>query len=331
MMKRNFFKSIIIVAICGTCLYAADEPIHPALPDVTIRGYIQAGYTAIQNDVEVSTDTFRIRRARLSITIKALPRVSGYIQGEMKDGEIEDVYIIYNAFPWLGIRLGRQKIPVSAEGNIREEELDFIEYSTMVDELIMQSPGNRDVGLKLVSKGSFWDGSGMISNGSGSTLEDDDEHKAFSGRIVFFKEHIRIGGSGYRSKGKNNQNTRYEKTIRYGGEIQLGDEAGFLKVEYLYGKDGNRKMDGWTVAGDTALPFVSPLVYRSLPLRFLVRFEQWDPDKDARDDKESYITFGLGYIVSGQVRCDVNYTLVQEEAETQISNNRFNAQVQLKF
>ncbi|MFH1379179.1 MAG: porin [bacterium] len=326
---KKFYSFCIIILLTGVHVYGEEDQ-DRMIPDIQVSGYVQGVYASIHNDVQINTDTFKVNRARLGVHIEISSAITGFVSTELTGSELADAFISYVPYAWIGLRCGQMKIPLTYEARQSEPELDFIEYSRPVQELVISSPGLRDAGAQILSNGSFWDAVCMISNGSGANTEDQDEHKAFSGRASVCKDHMSIGGSLYRTKRLHVTGVE-ENIVRYAGEIQIGDETGFLRSEYILGKEGKIKKDGLVITGDTGMPFVSPMAYHMIPLRFMIRFEQWDPNTKIDDDAESLVVFGLRYPVNRLVRVDINYTIVQEETEAQIKNNRFAVQGQLRF
>jgi hypothetical protein len=301
------------------------------VPKIQMGGYLQSGYESVRNDVAVATDTFSLRRARVNITVEVSSVCAGFIEGDLIDSEVKDAHVSYNALPYLTARIGRQRVPVGLDSAVPESAFYFIEYAKVFEELLVNTIGMRDTGVMLITTGAWWDGRVFASNGSDSVSRDANEHKAYSGRAHVAIGAIKIGGAAYGARGSADGSQTDRDIRRYNAFLQFGDEAGFMKAEYLLGSDGSLARNGWVVTGDTGIPFISPVLCRNIPLRVLLRFEQWDPDTDIADDGEARAVFGAAYRFNQYVRGDVNYTIVREEAQQQIDNDRFNAQLTFCF
>ncbi|MBD3272545.1 MAG: porin [Elusimicrobia bacterium] len=328
---RTIFIVFLIVGTATFIAHAAAVPLSKT-PHITISGYVQGVYAAVDNDIRVSTDTFQLNRARLGLHAQVHEQVQGFIETDFYDQALTDAYIAYAPVDWCAVRIGQMKIPLGAETVREASKLDFIEYTTLTESLIIDRPGLRDIGIMVVSTAHAWDFSTMLSNGTGPNTGDNNENKAWSGRLTISGFNGAVGGSWYTADNQNEITpTVRERVRRYGAHVKLGDDESSLSLEYMKGRTAELRQDGWSIQGDAGLPFISPVLYRHIPLRVLVRFEGWDPDNDTDDDEINRVGFGLSFTPVASVRIDANYTVVQEEEDPQIDNNRFIAQAQISF
>jgi len=92
------------------------------------------------------------------------------------------------------------------------------------------------------------------------------------------------------------------------------------KAEYLHGKDGSIKKEGYYLTGG----------YEILPkIFFFTRYDMWDSSLKVIESKNSRWTFGLNYFIDKNVLIRNNYERKVESPS--IKNDLVMSELQIKF
>jgi outer membrane receptor protein involved in Fe transport len=280
------------------------DKIVSALPKIS--GYAQIRYE--YKDGDSGESTFQLRRVRLSLDGKISKKLDYKLQAELTSFKLLDAYFSYKPFKQLNLRAGQFKLPFSIEntdyGPTKLELIDYpmaltylVGYNEDMGDGIIKANG-RDLGAKLY--GSFLDGvigyDLGVFNGAGLNVKDNNKSKDVVGRLMIRPlDGLLISGS--YMWGEYGED--FIKRERWGVGVCYDKDAWLARAEYIGGKTGAQKSDGWYVMGG----------YR-FHKNFMVaaRYDTftWDTDARSESNQETY-TVGLLWQPIKYLRLQVNY------------------------
>jgi phosphate-selective porin OprO and OprP len=303
---------------------------------IKISGYTQLRYQSLQEDGK--NDGFDIRRSRIDIKGNLTSQFDYEFQGEWagSSAKLLDAVLGYTIIPELKLTGGQFKIPFSLENFISDAKLETINRSQVVEALaarkkdVIGDQNGRDIGVQ--ASGSLFktedraivDYAIGVFDGAGINATDNNDQKDLAGRVVVHPiPGLNIGGSFYRGDDRWGKNSTLNQTRdRVGAEFAYYYKALDLKGEYIRGKDGSTKKDGWYLLGGY---YVIPHV-----LQGIVKYDTYDPDRSKDDDRANVTTLGLNWIVNKWALLQVNYEYKDEQG-TEVGNNVFSTQLTLQF
>lgn len=320
---------------------------------LNIAGYTQIGYT---DDKTTGTfDTFRIRRARLTLSGDFSERISYKLQVDASPSPksviesvdfakqkvkttrvltpiLIDAQLDYKIKPDLKLSIGQFKVPFSLENLASSPRLDTINRTNVVENL---TPGRdvpkaqgRDIGILL--SGEYSDESGKkildynagIFNGSGINTTDDNNAKDFSTRVVYYPiENFFAGVSNYTGKYGATKLKKERTGLEFSYIKEKVAYPYFLKGEYVNGKDDKTEKAGWYVL--TGIKFKPEY-------EFVARYETLNLDKSISGNKQDITTIGLNYFLTKESKLQVNYEKKKEESN-EVKNDSLLFQYQVVF
>jgi len=312
---------------------------------IKISGYTQVRY---QND-KSKNDAFDIRRARLDLRGDITERWDYRTQVDFGGGttssttgaqsysvKLLDAIIGYKVNPYLKLSIGQQKIPFSQENLASSPKLETINRSQVVEALtargtdVIGNQNGRDIGLQAsgsvlpVTGYNLFDYAFGIFNGAGINTSDTNEQKDFVGRAVFHPlKEWSVGGSYY--AGRYTLSTtpaRKDDRDRIGAEFAYAKDAISLKGEYIKGKDGATKKDGWYLQTG----------YFFIPSKFqgVFKFDTYDPNIKLGKDITNIYTLGANWYFNKWAFLQVDYEL-KDETGKEVDNNALTGQLTLQF
>jgi phosphate-selective porin len=321
-MKKFFCYIIINFFVIKLFANIYDNTEDKKFPNLNFTGYAGVRYTVdTQNN-----DGFSISYARFGIkgnVSKDVVYIFAMENTNLGNSNIDllyDLFLNINSIPYFSLRMGQFKYNFGYEQNLSDVELDFVNKSEVIKNLI--SP-TRDLGIEVTKKFKFLslnqDVSIGIYNGSGANKQDDNEDKTFVGKINFVPENytkLNFGISTYLG------NVNVTKVIknRFGINIDYEIKKICFKTEYLKGKDDNVEKDGY---------YFTLLYNLNSSLVFLVRYDSYDNNLNLYDDIIKRLTFGINYFLDKNVSLRTNFELKNETPE--IENNLLITQFQIKF
>src|SRR3989339_163777 len=284
-----------ILIFVGLGLWAAQLfSLENDFPKITPTGFAKARYTI--DTTAGAKDGFSIAQARFGIKGDIAKKIfyKFSIETTSRDTEnnksLNDAYMDIKSIPYFAIRLGQFKYKFSLENTIADEDLELINKSDVVNNLVNPT---RDIGIEI-SKSLFLkslksDLSVAVVNGSGSNTADENDNKAVIGRILLSPiKNFSFGGSMYSGATSTNTTTKN----RLGFEIKYELKKLLCKAEYLHGKDGSIEKEGYYLTGG----------YEILPKTvFLTRYDMWDLSLSVSENKNNRWTFGLNYFIDKNV------------------------------
>jgi hypothetical protein len=298
-----------------------------------IGGFIQSYYKWAEESS--GTDTFDVRRARLGLSgsIASDWSYKFVVDFTASGGNlIRDAKLAYKPLDWMRLTFGQQKIPFSYEKNTSAKKLDAIVSPQVTSNLTT----DRDIGLMADGKvldDKIYYAVGVF-NGTGKNSSDNNETKDVITRVLVspFKDSydewlsgLTFGGS-YQYGRQPESGTNVGERERIGGTMVYKYDRFKMVGEYIYQEleqtDATYKYsDGW---------YVTTTYNVWDDLKAVARYEQYDPDRDADNDRNDIVTVGGRYTVNKYIAVDSNYRMKLEEG-TDTDNNEFIIQTQVKF
>lgn len=275
-----------------------------------ISGYVQLLYNY---DQAADASSFSVKRVRLDLQGPIYRKwVDWRVQLELASPKILDAYV--RIMPWraLNFQIGQNKIPFSLDNvDYPPLKLATVDYPMSLQRLMgfsdlcgLKATG-RDMGVTLFGTlvrskdrpvAEYRAG---IYNGAGINCTDNNKSKDISARVVISPlAGLRLSASGYWGecvieKRKYVERTRYAAGAAYDGDL-------FARAEYIRGKTGAVKSDGWYVtAGYRVTPKLAPVV-------------RYDAFREAIGLKGTYradYLAGIDYKPFRNLRLQLNYTL----------------------
>ena len=276
-MKHNFRIIIGMLALAIPLCVNAQNDVQQQVNELKgkvdrmpkISGFVQGMYQANLNDEgELTDNTFRMRRVRLSVDGKLSKTVSYKIQGDFtRSPMLVDAYVKYKPCKEFAIQLGQFKTPFTLESPINPVNLEIFDYGEIVQKLV----GYKDVcgvgalgrDLGLMATGSLFpvenedgyqysivDYSVGVFNGNGANALDNNNRKDIVGRLEVHPglKDLTLSGSYYYGlyKGSSDLTVLEEGRMNFGHGVrnrwtagaQYNDGKLVLRSEYISGETG---------------------------------------------------------------------------------------------
>ena len=306
-----------------------------ATKPIQLAGYTQVRYQFLQQVGKI--EGFDIRRARLDLQGKVSPYFSYKLLTDFAvSPKLLDAYAEIKIKDYFNIIVGESKIPFSYENLISDSKLEIADRSQVVEALTSRSTdviGNhngRDLGIQV--GGDFvkyknrylFDYKLGIFNGAGININDNNNNKDIAGRLIAHPViGLTIGGSFYSgtafygtpTAGNHDRN-------RVGAEINYELNRFLIRSEFITGKDGALKKEGW----------YSQVGYFVIPtkLQFLLRYDTYDPNTAITKNITTNYVFAGAYSFNNWSRIQASFTVIKKESATK-SNNIGLIQYQISF
>lgn len=235
------------------------EKDKPKLGDyIKLSGFVQGMYQANLNEGgELSSNTFRMRRVRLSVEGTLYKGLTYKIQGDFsRSPMLVDAYLKYKVADAFAIQLGQFKTPFSLESPINPVNLEIFDYGEGIQKLVGYSDVcgvgglGRDIGL--MATGSLFPIKGDegikyhvveyalgVFNGNGPTTTDNNNRKDLVGRLEVHPglKALTLSGSYYYGKYTKGDNVNCTRN-RWAAGAQYNDGKLVVRGEYLSGTTG---------------------------------------------------------------------------------------------
>ena len=311
-----------------------------------ISGFVQGMYQAnLNKDFELSSNTFRMRRVRLSVSGNLSKTVSYKIQGDFsRSPMLVDAFVKYQPCREFGIQVGQFKTPFTIESPINPVNLEIFDYGESVQKLVGYSDVcgvgalGRDLGV--MATGSFFpvegedgykysivDYSVGVFNGNGANALDNNNRKDLVGRLEVHPglKDLTLSGSYYYGKYSKEDNVNCTRN-RWAAGAQYNDGRLVLRGEYLNGTTGyfNGTVDD---NGDLIELYQFSKGYygvfgynfnlgkdKSQKLMPVLRYEHFEPGdiNNSINATYTYYTVGLNYWPLKSVNFKLDYSLIQQ-------------------
>ncbi len=290
-----------------------------------MTGYSQVRYQFQQQEGKI--DGFDIRRARLDFRGNVNSWFSYRLLTDFASSKILlDAFGDIKLKDYLIFTIGQARIPLSLENQIADRQLELSDRSQVVEALVARSTdviGNqngRDIGVQ--AGGSLWKCANRylvdyqigLFNGAGIDVADNNNNKDLSGRLVVHPLNgLGIGGSFYSGTAYYGTTTPTNHVRdRAGLELNYEYKGLFIRSEYLDGKDGAIKRDGWYAEAGY---FVIPAT-----LQLLLKYDTYDPNTAISKNATTDYVIGGTYHFNRWSKIQAAYTLIKKEASTKTNN-----------
>jgi len=187
----HVFRALLVALLLEASAFAQTAPAAPADPPpirvgpVTISGYIQAdALTSTGDDLEESTDTFRVRRMRFGLSGDLAPKVGWAFSVEAAGSpHLRDAYMTLRLTNAAHIRVGQFYQPFSLDRLTSTSRQELIDRAPVTERIAL----TRDPGVMVFNARPFFGWlsySFDVSNGTGMNVTDNNDAKDLTGRIV---------------------------------------------------------------------------------------------------------------------------------------------------
>lgn len=295
-MKHNFrfFAGMLLLAIplCINAQNDVQQQVNELKGKVDrmpkISGFVQGMYQAnLSDEGELTSNTFRMRRVRLSAEGTLYKGLTYKIQGDFsRSPMLVDAFVKYKVADAFAIQLGQFKTPFSLESPINPVNLEIFDYGEGIQKLVGYSDVcgvgglGRDIGLMATGKlFAVKDGEETkyhvvdyaigVFNGNGPTTTDNNNRKDLVGRLEVHPglKALTLSGSYYYGMYRNTtvedeiaaNGVAKGKTVfpngvrnRWAAGIQYNDDKLVLRGEYISGQT-DCKIGGLDEQGDALI------------------------------------------------------------------------------
>lgn len=354
-MKRFLFLTLISFTL-GTFSASAQTPeeennkkedigttvnqvVNTLKERIHLMGYAQLGYT--YNDANDADNEFDIKRIIFMAEGKITDKWTLFFMYNFNGGgTLLEMYTDYHILPGLSARLGQFKVPYTIEGPLSPTVVELIDcYSQATNYLAAVGPHDplrgsttgRDLGFMLYGnlfKNFLTYNVGAI-NGQGINNKDKNSNKDFIGSLMINPtKWLSIGGSVVSGKGcvvgLSDANPdlaigdNYSRSRWAVGAVLKTDKVS-LRTEYLGGKDGNVKSEGYYA---TASASICP------KLEVIASYDYLNKNKELGMKQTNYVA-GLQYWFYPRCRIQAQYTY--SDKKDLGSSNMIQTQVQVRF
>ena len=261
----------LCMAWVSWALYAQDNPPKPKMGEpskLKISGWAQVQYQSVWQDGKAVTESFRIRRARLSADGQLHPMLTYKLQADFGNSPaLVDAYLKLRFCDAFSLQAGQFKTPFTIESGISPMNLEYIDYGEPIQKLAGYSDicgigrQGRDIGLMAIGRLFAVDGrekpfhllhySLGVFNGNGINKMDDDKRKDFVARLMIYPmKELNLSGYYQRSLGPHDEiapeYNDYDWYVydRYGGGIAYDSNYGWLRAEYMAGHTFGYRAEG---------------------------------------------------------------------------------------
>lgn len=317
--------------------------------EVKLSGYVQERYT--HSSQQNFNDSLETKRARVILSGNTTDRLDFFLQADLAGSRsvvslvdfttpgttsvkvskpvLLSAVVGYKLNELNKLSIGQFAVPFGIENTTPPWNLDFINCPLVVTEMVPgRDPGaiGYDTGVQLY--GATHAKSGRINtlytlallNGAGIGADDNNDRKDPNIHLVFNPTGRFSFGGSYYDGATGAARTEFTRT---GYEAIFRSAPWTVKSEYITGKDGTVRKNGWYL---TLLRHLKDNVHLG------VRYDRFEPNTGIDDDALNTLTAGLNWFLDekGYSRWQVNYERRREEGE-QIANDRFLVQFQAGF
>ena len=345
-MINNKFRFLMGISFMLFPLFLlAQEEKVDYIPKVS--GYVQGLYQLNEGE-ETHSNTFKMQRVRVSVDGNIGKKVTYKVQGDLVSSPVlMDAYVKFSVCPQFSVQAGQFKLPFTMETAMHPMDLEIFDYGESVKRLVGYSDvcgfgkSGRDIGImfsgdlfRMEDKDfSLLNYSIGIFNGSGPNVIDIDKKKDVVGRIKFhpWLKNLTLTASGYYGKYSEEKFLR----MRYSFGAEYRNDAFMVRSEYLRGKTGAMLFNTRGCYAVAGYKFRFGDEKKQQTLMPLLRYEYLSNDVGSSFSATSYYTIGLDYWPMKNVNVKLNYSLIQNLDEVDVSRivslNRVSALLSFRF
>lgn len=305
---------------------------------VTLSGYAQAGYT--YDDAANTDNTFDVKRIIFMADGKITENWSCYFMYNFgPNSSLLEVYTDYHLLPGLTARMGQFKTPYTIENQLSPTTVELINcYSLSANYLaaingtdkLSHPSGGRDQGFMIYGDlfEKYLSYRLAVMNGQGINVKDKNNQKDIVGYLLVQPlKGLSVGGSFIKGKGHAVSNSaitgigmgeNYTRN-RWSMGAMLTTKPMDIRAEYLSGKDGSIKSDGFYVVTSA---HIAP------KLDVIASYDYFNANRDVKEKQTNYVA-GVQYWFYPRCRVQAQYTRC--EPKNGENSNVVQAQVQVRF
>jgi predicted porin len=340
-MKRYLLLAVIGFAACGsfTSAQTSGEVVNTLKDRIRLMGYAQAGYT--YNDADAADNNFDMKRIIFMAEGKITDDWSMFFMYNFNSGgTLLEMYTDYRILPGLSARLGQFKVPYTIENPLSPTVVELIDcYAQATNYLAAVGPHDplrgsttgRDLGFMLF--GNLFNDRltyhvGCV-NGQGINNKDKNGNKDFMGSLMVNPTGwLSVGGSVTTGKGNAVAPSDANPDIRTGDNYSrdrwavgamVKTKPVSLRTEYLGGKDGRVKSDGY---------YATVSVHVCPKFDMVASYDYLNKNKDLGMKQTNYVA-GVQYWFYPRCRVQAQYTYSDKNGPDH--SNMIQAQVQVRF
>ena len=297
-----------------------------------ISGFVQTLYQADFNkDFKLSTNTFRMRRVRMSIEGKLTEDLSYKIQGDfVRSPMLVDAFVKYKICDAFAIQVGQYKLPFTMETAINPVNLEIYDYGEVISKLVGYNDVcgvgalGRDMGIMATGKAFEQEDYHLLEyavgvfNGNGVNNTDANNRKDVAGRVEFhpWMKEVTLTGSFYLGKYKKDDNTFGDRN-RYSGGAQFKNERLVVRSEFVAGDTGvNDTVSNYNTNGLYAVVGYNFFLgkEKKQSLMPVLRYDRFDRDTNIEKGAYNLFTAGVNYWPFKCLNCKLDYTYIKPES-----------------
>jgi len=361
MMKRLLLIACLFIVYLT--LYAAEEEqkdekplgttLSVLLNRVKLSGYGQVGYTYNSNDggqkKSTPTNTFDLKRIMFVAEAEVFNNMTMFFMYDFGAGKTHEIWGEYKFCEELKLRGGQFKVPFSLENVMSPAVLEIISGTQSINYLSGIPPvdvayggnGGRDLGIMIHGKLLPYQSHRLLSyqlgvfNGQGINISDRNNKKDIAAWLMVHPlKEVSVGGSVYLGKGNARQDSPFGdflyrenyKRNRWGISAEINTAPLYVRTEYLQGKDGKTKSEG----------YYALLNYHIFPkFDLIASYDYFAPNKDAKEvydipTKQTNYIVGTQWNFYRRCRLQVQY-VYQDKSKGWKNSNLIMTQFQVGF
>lgn len=319
---------------------SVDKVVNTLKERINLSGYGQFGYTY---DDELEADnSFDVKRIIFMAKGEITEKWSCFFMYNFNSGgTLLEMYTDYKFLPGLSARVGQFKMPFTIESPLSPTVTELINsYSQATNYLAavggshdpkMGGTGGRDAGVMIhgdLFKNKLTYHLGAF-NGQGINTKDKNSQKDVVGSLMVRPlDWLSIGSSFIKGKGHALAASPFNPDIQAGDNYTRNRWAAgavittkplSLRSEYLGGKDGDAKSEGWYATAS----------YHLLPkFDIIASYDFFNKNKDMGYKQTNY-TAGIQYWFYPRCRLQAQYTYKDNKVDG--SSNMIQTQIQVRF
>ena len=352
--------------ICSLSFTNAQEKKKLIGDYLSISGWMNIQYdyeTQLQNGgetLDVISNTFNVRRARLDFKGNINPHLEFRVQADMAQSpKLVDGFVKVKLAKYFNIQAGQFKIPFTFENPQSPLTLEGIEYAQVISKLsgysdisgVKTYSGGRDVGLMIYGDLFHFERNGKeipiltyklgVFNGNGMNNKDANTLKDIAGSIEVCPgvKGLMLAASYYDGNYllKNdfvNEKDALRDRLTFGGKYENGKLT--VRSEYIMGDTDmangadiyTLNSDGFYVAG--GYWFDIKCKGETQRIRPVARYDFFRQDVSNPEKNSTYYMIGIDWWPYKNLRLLVNYTMKDKPGYDHIGN-LWQAQLSVKF
>lgn len=356
MKNTRWLWAVLLLLLVVPQTYSQEEKEQTSLKQVAgflskhvkLTAYGQFGYSYTDRkdlNARQADNQFFGRLGMLILSGDITDKLSWMVQYETFTSQLLELYACYKPYPFLQVKAGQMKTCFTLENQMSPSVYETVNFSRVIERLagfngdICGNQGGRDIGLQVGGEllempfdGYLLEYRTGVFNGAGLSMKDNNNSKDFAAWLALQPvKGLKIGTSAYWGKlnytstqtdGQGMETVSASNITRDRAALSICYENKRLacRGEYLWGKDGNVKREGFYALGQWfAVPFRLALVGK---------VEGYQAN-EGLSGQEMIYTLGMSYHLIGKTRVMVNY--VHYDYKRNNSVNEIWAMLQLGF